>query len=71
MIVKDTRKWIYKVLGYCPYCRKYFRKGVMVHRRPTNYTHNHLNFLLACDYCQKLDAKQLKALNHTYFSKEA
>lgn len=69
MISKDSRKLLDRLLGYCPYCHKYFKKGVSNHRRPTNYNQSSLNFLFACNECRDRDVEQLMELGYQYFNR--
>lgn len=47
----DDRKWYQKMLGYCPYCRRWFRKGVKGRRQNTAYCDEADNWIAACPEC--------------------
>lgn len=47
----DNRNWIQKLFGYCPYCGKWFRKGIKVRRQNTAYSDEVDNWTAACPEC--------------------
>ena len=65
---EDNRKFIYKVLGYCPVCERNFRWPVKIHRRHSRYIEHHLNFLCACKECIERDDEYFDDLWNQYHS---
>ena len=52
----DKRNWFQKLFGYCPHCRKWFRR-VRTARQNTAYVEDSLNFFTGCRVCEEENAR--------------
>lgn len=57
-----------KILGYCPWCCRYFRYGVRFHRRHTSYVDERNNWMTACSECRYNDDEYYDDLWNQYYS---
>lgn len=71
---KDKKKYATKrplfeiLLGYCPWCERYFRYGVKTVRRNTAYVSDAANWITACKECREDDYEYYAELWNDYYS---
>lgn len=62
------RKWWQVLLGYCPWCCRYFRYKVKTIRRNCQYVDERNNWMTACEECRDNDYEYFADLWNTYYS---
>ena len=67
---KYARKisWWKKILGYCPWCERYFRYSVKTQRRNSQYGDEACNWITACKECREEDYDYFDELWKDYYS---
>lgn len=59
--------WYKKILGYCPWCKRYFRYEVKTERRNSAYVDEASNWITACKSCRELDEEYFASLWEDYY----
>lgn len=62
------RKWWQILLGYCPWCCRYFRYNIRTVRRNTQYCDPRNNWITACKECRENDYEYFAELWNDYYS---
>lgn len=47
--------FVKKLLGYCPWCCRYFKYGIKFHRRGSQYIDERNNWMTGCKECRDND----------------
>lgn len=62
------RTWWQILLGYCPWCGRYFRYSVKTSRRNTSYVDDASNWITGCKECREDDYEYFAELWNDYYS---
>lgn len=60
--------WYKRLLGYCPWCERYFRYRVRTVHRNTAYVEQSKNWITACESCREDDYEYYAELWNDYYS---
>lgn len=62
------RNWWQTLLGYCPWCCRYFKYNIKCVRRNSQYNDPRNNWITACKQCREEDDEYFKDLWQQYYS---
>jgi hypothetical protein len=63
---REKRPWWKVILGYCPYCGRYFKWRITTERRLTQYCDEKQNYMTACKECHADDNDYYEELWREY-----